>query len=57
MKICKNHFDIILHPITRCSQCALRTRRSPCLWLRVVGNSILTCGGIRQNSISDIFKL
>ena len=57
MKICKNHFDIILYPVTKCSQCALRTYRSPCLWLRVVGNSILTCGGIRQNSNSDIFKL
>lgn len=57
MKICKNHFDIILYPVTKCSQCALRTHRSPCLWLRVVGNRTLTCGGIRQNSISDIFKL
>ncbi len=57
MKICKNHFDIILYPVTKCSQCALRIYRSPCLWLRVAGKSILNCGGIRQNSISDIFKL
>lgn len=58
MKLCKNHFDIIINPATKCSQCALRTRKSPCLWLRVVGNHrTLNCGGIRLDGLSDIFKL
>lgn len=58
MKICKNHFDIIVHPVEKCSQCALRTRRSPCLWLRVVGtHCTLNCGGVRLDGLSDIFKI
>ena len=58
MKICKNDLDIILYSVTRCSQCALRTRKSPCLWLRVVGmQDSLECGGITKDTISDIFKL
>lgn len=58
MKICKNHFDVIISPVDKCSQCALRTRPRPCLWLRVVGtHHTLNCGGVRLNSLSDIFKL
>ena len=58
MKICKNHFDIILYPVTQCSNCALRTRRNPCLWVRIVGTyNTMNCGGVRLDGLSDIFKL
>lgn len=58
MKICKNHFDIILYPVTQCSNCALRTRRNPCLWVRIVDtHHTMNCGGVRLDGLSDIFKL
>lgn len=57
MKICKNNTNIILYPVTQCSNCDLRVRVSPCIWFKVVGNNSINCGGIRIDSLSDIFKL
>ena len=58
MKICKNHFAVIIFPVDKCSQCAIRTRTRPCLWLKIVGtHRTLNCGGVRLNGLSDIFKL
>lgn len=58
MKICKNQFDVIIFHVDKCYQCALRTRRSPCLWIKVVGTKLAwPCGGVIQDTISDIFKL
>ena len=58
MKICKNDSTIILYPVIRCSDCAIRTKSSPCLWLRVVGTyRSRSCGGIRIDVLSDIFKI
>lgn len=58
MKICKNKFDIILHPVVRCYQCAFKGRTSQCLQLRIFGiKSSMFCGGITKDTISDIFKL
>lgn len=56
MKICKNDFDIILYPVSKCSQCVLRVYRSSCLWLKI-GKSLMNCGSIRADVLSDIFKL
>ena len=58
MKICRNHFDILIKPTTRCSECALRTKTRPCLWLKLISlKVILNCGGVIATSLSDIFKL
>lgn len=58
MKICKNNFDIILHPVVRCYQCAFQGRTGQCLQLRIFGfTSSMYCGGITKDTISDIFKL
>ena len=58
MKICKNHFAVIIFPVDKWSQCAIRTRTRPCLWLKIVGtHRTLNCGGVRLNGLSDIFKL
>lgn len=59
MKICKNEFDIILHPVVRCYQCAFKGRTGLCLQLRIFGGikSSMFCGGITKDTISDIFKL
>ena len=58
MKLCKNHFDIIIKPTTKCSECALRVKTRPCLWIKLVSIKVtLDCGGIRATSLSDIFKL
>lgn len=59
MKICKNEFDIILHPVVRCYQCAFKGRTGQCLQLRIFGGikSSMFCGGITKDTISDIFKL
>ena len=58
MKICKNDSNIILYPVTKCSQCVLKTSTRPCLWIRIVSTRFsLACGGIIQGTISDIFKL
>lgn len=58
MKICKNKFDIILHSVVRCYQCAFKGRTGQCLQLRIFGiKSSMFCGGITKDTISDIFKL
>lgn len=58
MKICKNNLDIIVNPVTKCSQCALRTRTRPCLWIKLISIKVtLNCGGVTKDTISDIFKL
>lgn len=58
MKICKNHFDIIINPVTKCSQCALRIKTRPCLWIKLISFKVtLECGGTITTSLSDIFKL
>lgn len=57
MKICKNHFDILIKPVSKCAQCALKMSTRPYLWLRVTYVNTLDCGGIRSYFLSDIFKL
>jgi hypothetical protein len=58
MKICKNHFDILIKSTTKCSECALRTKTRPCLWVKLMlPKYVLNCGGIRTTSLSDIFKV
>lgn len=57
MKICKNHFDILIKPVSKCAQCALKISTRPCLWLRINNLFTLDCGGIRSYFLSDIFKL
>lgn len=60
MKMCKNHFDIIPHPVVRCYQCAFKgCPTGQCLQLRIFGGikSSVSCGGITKDTISDIFKL
>ena len=57
MKICKNHFDILIKPVSRCVQCALRITTRPCLWIKISNLATLNCGGTHLSSLSDIFKL
>lgn len=57
MKICKNEFDIILYPVTRCSQCALNTSKRPCLWLKICPKARVDCGGVKTDVLSDIFRV
>ena len=58
MKICKNDSTVILYSVIKCSNCALRTKLSPCLWLRLVGTHVsMNCGGIRIDVLSDIFNI
>ena len=58
MKVCRNNFDIILYPVPKCSQCALRTHTRPCFWFKIVSTqATLECGGTIKDTISDIFKL
>lgn len=58
MKLCKNHFDIIINPVTKCSQCALKRETRPCLWIKLISFKVtLDCGGMITTSLSDIFKL
>ena len=57
MRICKNHFDILIKP-TKCSECAFKRKIRPCFWVKLmIPKYILNCGGIRATSLSDIFKL
>lgn len=58
MKICKNHFDVLINnPFTKCSECALKVKTRPCLWIKLGFKATLYCGGVRATSLSDIFKL
>lgn len=57
MKICKNHFDVLIKPVFKCSQCALKTSTRPCLWFKINKLDTLDCGGIRSYFLFDIFKL
>lgn len=58
MKMCKNHFDVLITPFTKCSECALKVKARPCLWIKLVSLRVtLNCGGIRATSLSDIFRL
>jgi hypothetical protein len=58
MKICKNDSDIILYPVTKCSQCAIKTQIGLCKWFKIVGtHNSMDCGGIKTDILSDIFKL
>lgn len=58
MKMCKNHFDVLIKPTTKCSECALRRETRPCIWIKLISIKVtLNCGGIRATSLSDIFKL
>ena len=57
MKVCKNHFDVIIKSVSKCAQCALKVSTRPCLWFKIAHINTLDCGGIRTNSLSDIFKL
>lgn len=58
MKICKNHFDVLIKPVTKCSECALKVKTRPCLWIKLIRIQVtLNCGGVRAPFLSDIFKL
>lgn len=58
MKICKNHFDILIKHVSRCSECAFKRETRPCLWVKLMlPKYTLNCGGIKAISLSDIFKL
>lgn len=58
MKMCKNHFDVLINPTTKCSECVLRVKTRPCLWIKLISIKVtLNCGGVRATSLSDIFKL
>lgn len=57
MKICKNHFDVLIQPTTKCSQCAFKRKTRPCFWIKLFIRYTLDCGGIRLDGLSDIFKL
>ena len=57
MKICKNDSEIILYPVSKCSNCAIKTRAG-CKWFKIIGtHNSSDCGGIRVDILSDIFKL
>ncbi len=57
MKICKNHFDVLIKP-TKCSECVLKVKTRPCLWIKLISIvHTLGCGGVRAMTLSDIFKL
>lgn len=57
MKFCKNEFDIILYPVTRCSECVFNAHMHSCLWLKIYPVATLDCGGVRTDILSDIFKI
>lgn len=57
MKICKNNLDVIVKPVPKCAQCALRINTRPCLWIKISNLATLDCGGVIVPSLSDIFKL
>lgn len=57
MRICKNHFDILIKPVTKCSECAFKRETRPCFWIRLFTKHTFNCGGIRATSLSDIFRL
>ena len=57
MKMCKNHFDVLIKRVTKCSECVLKVKARPCLWIKLGFKSTFDCGGIRTTSLSDIFYL
>lgn len=57
MKICKNDFDIILQPLKRCAICGFARKGRSCFWVTLFKEYRWTCGGVVQDTISDIFKL
>ena len=58
MKICKNHFDVLINTVTKCSECAFKREARPCFWIKLIrARYTLDCGGVRATSLSDIFKL
>lgn len=57
MKLCKNHFGVIIKPVSKCSQCVFKTSTRPCLWFKMGNLATWDCGGVRAISLSNIFKL
>ena len=58
MKLCKNHYDVLINPTTKCSECVLKVKTRPCLWIKLFSFKVtFNCGGIITTSLSDIFKL
>jgi hypothetical protein len=58
MKMCRNHFDIVIKPTTKCSECAFKKETRPCLWMKLLSFKVtFDCGGVITPSLSDIFKL
>lgn len=57
MKICKNDFDIILQPLRSCTICGFTRKGRSCFWVTLFKEYRWTCGGMVQDTISDIFKL
>lgn len=56
MKICKNNFDIRLCNVFYCHKCSFMIGNE-CKWLRITNTVKSECGGVKSNSISDIFTL
>lgn len=57
MKICKNHFDIVVYPVSSCKQCAFGVNTQKCWWVDAFKKFSFDCGGVIIQSTSDIFKL
>lgn len=57
MKICKNNSDIILYPLAICHSCAFNPL-TRCLWVKAIKYMpSVGCGGIKADTLSDIFRL
>lgn len=56
MKICKNEFDVVLHQLQHCIKCSFK-KLELCFWFQIFKNCTWRCGGLTQDTISDIFKL
>lgn len=57
MKVCKNHFDIIVYSLSNCEGCAFEVTTKRCCWVDIIKNYSFNCGGVAAQSLSDIFKL
>lgn len=57
MKLCKNNFDIVVYPVSRCGLCAFGTNIKQCCWIDVFKKHSFNCGGAVTHLTSDIFNL
>lgn len=56
MKICKNNFDIYLFNAIYCQECSSAIGNE-CKWFCITGIDTPGCGGVKSNTLSDIFTL